>query len=198
MSKSDTMISTQDLLHLASGDHGTKGDANPKVILVGGRFTNSPTALSDLDHAVILMGERGEQIQQPGNRQFILDERTSASSSATGTNTTGLAGYADADVILDVSAAAGTSPTLDVFLDSRLDGTGYTNIAHFTQITGVGTRVAHMSKRQSAVELDGSADVGAGTVRAIGWADDLRVRTDYSGGTTSPVFDHRVTINLVG
>ncbi|MDP3064745.1 MAG: hypothetical protein Q8O40_16315 [Chloroflexota bacterium] len=128
---------------------------------------------------------------------LLLDSFTTANGSATGTAAVGLAPYRDADVLVDVTVASGTAATLDVYLDSRLDGTGWSNLGRLTAITGTAKALIHLSKRQAAVEIAGGvSDAGAGTVRAIGWGDDLRVRRNITG--TTPSFSARVWLNLFG
>ncbi len=128
---------------------------------------------------------------------LLLDSFTTAAGSATGTIAVGLAPYKDADVLVDVTAAAGTAATLDVYLDSRLDGTSWSNLGRLTAITGTAKALVHLSKRQAAVEIPGGgSDAGAGTIRAIGWGDDLRIRRDITG--TTPSFTARVWLSLIG
>lgn len=184
----------QDLLHLASGEHGTAHDTNPTHLTMGGKYVGTPTAVSSNDAVTFLAGQYGETVTQPRFRQFVMHSTTTSAASHNGTTTTGLGGFKEADVYFAVTARSGTSPTLDLYVDTRLDGTAYTNIAHFTQMTAVGTKVLHITKRQVTAEVDGSADANAGAVKAFGWADDLRVRAVVGG--TSPAFTYRVTANL--
>lgn len=132
-------------------------------------------------------------------KPVLLDSATTATGSATGTTTTGLAGFKQAYIFVDVTEGTGTSPTLNLFVDSRLDGTTYFNLARLGAITtGTINVMAILNKSQTtAAEVTGLAsDAGAGTVRNIPWADDLRIRRTITG--TSPSFSYRVWLHLTG
>lgn len=68
---------------------------------------------------------------------------------------------------LDVTAASGTGPTLDVVIEDTLDGVNFNTIGTFTQRTAAGRQV-----------LDISA----------AFSDTLRVRWTIGGGTPSFTF----------
>lgn len=46
---------------------------------------------------------------------------------------------------LNVTAASGTTPTLNVVIEDTLDGTNWYPVATFTQATGVGTQVQRVN-----------------------------------------------------
>ena len=194
MGEQDRLLSVQDLLHLASGRHGTGADVNPVLLLVGGKHVVAPTAIDNGDHVITWLDAEG--YQTPHRETILLDSYTTLGTNQNGSAFAGLGAFKDAEILVHVTAAAGTSPTLDVFLDTRLDGTNWVNLAHVTQITGTTTRVAHITKRNPALDLVVASDAGAGTVRAIGWADDLRVRSEIAG--TGPSFTSRIWADLSG
>lgn len=68
---------------------------------------------------------------------------------------------------LNVTAASGTSPTLDVVIEDTLDGTNWNPIATFAQRTGVGREVVNIT---------------------IPFSDRLRVRWTVGGTTPSLTF----------
>lgn len=72
---------------------------------------------------------------------------------------------------LAVSAASGTTPTLDVVIEDTLDGTNWNTVATFTQKTAAGAQ---------AVDVTGL------------FSDQLRVRWTIAGTTPSFTFDVRL------
>ena len=71
----------------------------------------------------------------------------SAARTATG-NTGNLTGWASPKTLriqLDVSAASGTTPTLDVLVQDTLDGTNYNTIGTFAQKTAAGREVINIT-----------------------------------------------------
>ena len=57
----------------------------------------------------------------------------------------GSGGLATLRAQLDVTAASGTTPTLDVVLEDTIDGTNYNTIATFTQLTAAGRLVVNVT-----------------------------------------------------
>jgi len=111
-----------------------------------------------------------------------------------GTWTTGLGMFRDATVFVDVTGTAGTGALGIFYVDTRLDGTGTTNLAA-TAPLGSGTQYAlQLSKHWTGtIGQDVGADVATGTIRQLGWADDLRIRLALSG--TTPLLTYRVWIS---
>lgn len=72
---------------------------------------------------------------------------------------------------LDVTAAAGTSPTLDVVIEDTLDGTNYNTIGTFAQKVTTGREVINITTP---------------------YADTLRVRHTIGGTTPSFTFSVRI------
>jgi hypothetical protein len=71
----------------------------------------------------------------------------SAARTATG-NSGNLPGYGGANTLrvqLDVTAASGTTPTLDVVVQDTLDGTNYNTIGTFAQKTTTGREVINVT-----------------------------------------------------
>lgn len=87
-----------------------------------------------------------------------------------GTASVGFAGYPRLRVQLDVTAASGTTPTLDVVLEDTIDGTNYNTIATFTQKVAAGRQVVDVTTP---------------------FADTLRARWTIAG--TTPSFTFSVT-----
>ena len=124
----------------------------------------------------------------PAGSAFILHSVTTIGSGATGTTTgtvtTGLAMWKNLDVYVDVTAEAGAATTtLFVFVDGRHpSNAAFVNIGVFAAITTAGAHIAHLTKEKaSASTTTVGVDAGAGTFRAIGWGDGLRIRTQLTG-----------------
>lgn len=122
--------------------------------------------------------------------QLYTFTTASTTGTVTGSGTTGIIGglseYEYAAVTLQITAVSGTT-TLDAYLDTRLDGTNWGNIAHFPLITGTAQHILALSRTLVANSLiaTSGADAGAGTVRNIPFGDDLRMRQALSGTSVS-------------
>lgn len=193
MGAADRHQSEQDIVNLVRGIHGTAADGTPTVFLVGGKYVAQPVAVDGGDVVAAWLDAKG--YINPHVEALTLIDFTTAGTNQTGSAVTGLGAFRDADVHVNVSAFTGTSPTLDVYADSRLDGTNWKNLARMTQMTGTGQFFLHLTKRQSGGEGTLTSDAGAGTIRAVGWGDDLRVRANIGG--TSPSVSAVISVNLV-
>lgn len=94
----------------------------------------------------------------------------SAARTASG-NSAGLTGYGASSLLrvqLNVTAASGTAPTLDVVLEDTLDGTNFNTIGTFTQATAATRQVVNITTPFSGT---------------------LRVRWTVAGTTPSFTFD---------
>jgi len=87
---------------------------------------------------------------------------------AAGTAVTGFAAARQLVLQLQVTAASGTTPTLDVVVQDTVDGTNYTTIATFTQKTGVSREVIRLTTP---------------------FTDNLRVNYEIGGVTPSFTFN---------
>ena len=196
-------LTAQEVLNKAWNPAGTAPAANPDSLNVyvagGSAYVGSGSGQ---------VGGQPFSINQPSYRQFQLDGVALGSSSATGTTTTGFGGYRHVSIYVRFSTMTGTISLVDLYVDSRLDGTNYVNLAHLTQVTsatggtlqtvitlvkggGTGTNIL-LNELLGVV-----GDAGAGTIRNIGWGDDLRIRRDISGGTTAPIFSYTVWVNAL-
>ncbi|HDK42890.1 MAG TPA: hypothetical protein ENG87_05905 [Candidatus Pacearchaeota archaeon] len=106
---------------------------------------------------------------------------------------TGYGNYRSAIIQVNVTAASGTTPTLDVYIDTSIDDTNWLNIAHYTQFTTTGRRVFRLNEYQpgGAADADATADLGAGTQQQGSWGSTIRIRWVITG--TSPSFTFDVT-----
>lgn len=93
-----------------------------------------------------------------------------------------------------VTAASGTNPTLDVYLDTVTNGSsGWTNIGHYTQFITTGRRMINVTTYNPslATDFDATSDAAAGVVRQIDFGSSIRIRW-VIGGTNSPSFNFAV------
>lgn len=106
-------------------------------------------------------------------RDFVPTQTivTSAARTASGNSDeqTGYGSAEDLRVQLDVTAASGTSPTLNVVVEDTLDGTNWNTIGTFAQRTAAGREVINISSV---------------------FTDRLRVRWTIAG--TTPSFTYSV------
>lgn len=184
MGAQDKHLSSQDILNLVQGIHGTADDASPVYLKAGGKFVNQPTANQGGDTVVFWVSQEG--YLRPHMLPVSIFSFTTAATAGTSDPLTGLGAFLDSDIYVDVTAASGTVATLGILIDARLDGTNYSNIAQLAAITTTGQYAGHITKRQSSngTTLSGTADFG--TFRAVGFGDAIRLRRQISG--TSPSF----------
>ena len=77
-----------------------------------------------------------------------VDTPTSSAARTTSGTGTALTGYGKVTAMrcqLNVTAASGTSPTLDVVIEDTLDGTNWNTVGTFTQATGATRQVINIS-----------------------------------------------------
>lgn len=87
--------------------------------------------------------------QSEDSRGAYAEEVWASSAARTASGDSGVLGeYANADslrVQLDVTAAAGTTPTLNVVIEDTVDGTNWNTIGTFSQKTAVAREVINVS-----------------------------------------------------
>lgn len=193
MATSNTAALTiADAFNAVRAEHNAAADGNPHLLNIGGKYVAAPTVVADGDQAVWWVNQYGFNIVERQN-VLLLTTTTAASGTATGTAYTGIGAFANLDIFVDVSATGGSTATLDVYVDSRLDGTSWFNLAHGATMTTASQQVMHLTKGNPAGQVTITADAGVGTVRAIGWADDIRIRYAIGGATST--FTFRVWFN---
>ena len=187
---------TQDLLNAVGGEHGATADANGILLVGGGVHAGVPTAVTGTAYVRTWLNKFGYTV--PERQNILIGSLTTASATTTAVvgTATGLGAFRDLDILVDVTGTSGTASTLTVYVDSRLDGTTYTNIGAGTLMTTISSQVIHLTKRQISGVAMVTALAGAGTVRAIGWADDVQVRYTMAGTTSAMTF--RVWFNGIG
>jgi hypothetical protein len=122
------------------------------------------------------------------SKQVTLVASNVITATATGTGTLiGLDCFSIADLQLLISAASGTSPTLDVYVQKLLpDGTTYDDLIHFTQATAAASYVATAVVGNQAVHTAATRSLGAGLVRSSTFGNTWRI--DAVVGGTNPSF----------
>jgi len=90
--------------------------------------------------------------------------------------------------VTDADAAGGD--TLDVYVQTKLDASDWTDVVHFTQVLGNGGAVRHIARVSAGLAqtmFAVSAALTAGNVRHL-LGDEWRVRWVVSGGTAEFTF----------
>ncbi len=96
---------------------------------------------------------------------------------------------------LDVSAAATDAvDTLDVKVQTKVDGTNWIDVVHFTQVLGNGGAVRHVAKvvAQEAQAMFLNAALAVGTTRNL-LGDDWRVAYVQVDGDSDASFTFSIT-----
>lgn len=120
---------------------------------------------------------------------FTLLPSTTQTASGTASGYLPVQGFTQALLQLSVSAASGTSPKLDLYLQTRLpDATTYTDLAHFTQATGTGNWYVSMITGANSAAAVQDAALAAGTVASIDFQGFWRLKWVIAGTTPSFTF----------
>lgn len=160
---------------------------------------------------------------QINTRDIVLLQSTTDTGNAAGSDINLPQGYQSAIIILNVSAASGTSPTLNVYVQSKLpqpagaDLTGgfptgtaiYDDFLAFTQLNATGTQIARVIASGPAAgtpATSGSLAVGMDYAKqdAALTANNYRIgpfggmwRVKYKIAGTSPSFTFSVVAQMV-
>ena len=150
---------------------------------------------------------------QVGERRVVLFPSTQTAvgpATVADTRTLAVAGYTSAIAILSVTAQAGTTPTLDVYVQQEIpivaasdkgggvpSGTSvWDDVIHFTQVTtSTGTWVASVVGGSGVAAAIKDAALAAGTVRNGPIGSNWRVK--YITAGTSPQYSLAVTAILI-
>jgi hypothetical protein len=148
-----------------------------------------------------------------GERKLVLFPSTQTAvgpATVAGTNPTAVAGYTSAIVVLSVTAQAGTTPTLDVYIQQEIPivastdlrgdvptGTSvWDDVIHFTQVTtATGTWVASLVGGSSVAAPIKDGTLAAATVRVGPIGSNWRVK--YVTAGTTPQYTFAVTAVLI-
>ena len=124
---------------------------------------------------------------------------SSAARTATGNSGTLDARWSQLDdirLILDCTAASGTSPTLDVALQiTPDDGTTWFSIQRFAQVTAAATRQLEFSTRRHAGQAASEAAVAStGGALAVNGVLSKKVRFIWTIAATTPSFTFAIYV----
>ncbi len=137
-----------------------------------------------------------------GTPQLLMSLTTvgsGATGTATGTAYSGLKVFRQADVIVNVTAVVGAATnSLIIFVDSQVDGTSWVNVAQFPVSTVASNFVAHFTRGTANAITDVTADAGAGTIRAVGLGDTVRIRRQITGTATTSFSASIYITNMIG
>ena len=139
----------------------------------------------------------------PASRQGVVLLASGArTETGTGNAVEGLGEFKTLFCELDVTAAATISgDTLDVFVQTSVDGTNWVDVMHFTQILGNGGAKRYFAKiihDAALTEFENGAALGAAAARAI-IGGKYRVRWDVAdtGTAGDASFTFSVTANVI-
>ena len=192
----------QAILNYVLGQHGTAtpgSGGNSEFLRMGGRYVEAPGSATGTLDLITWVDERG--YITPHIKAFTLFSTTTAGTqtTSTGTTTQGLGAMHQAVVLIDVTATAGTDPTLDCFIDSQFGGTRWINIARSTLMVGPQAALIVLDHSPATGGQIGSAnaDAAAGAVRSVGFGDNIRVRYTIGSNATSGV-SFTVYVSAIG
>lgn len=122
------------------------------------------------------------------SKQVTLAASNTLTSTTTITGTiTGLDSFSIADLQLKVSAASGTTPTLDVYVQKLLpDGSTWDDVGHFTQQTTTGSNVMTLVAGNQGIHAQATRNVASGATRTTHFGNTWRFDAVISG--TNPSF----------
>lgn len=108
-------------------------------------------------------------------------------SSDTTADMVGIAALSQATLYLNVTAASGTTPTFDLYLQKKLaDAATYQDIAHFNQVTSTSKQVMSLVTGGNKLESQQTNTLAAGTVNSVAFGAIWRLSVVIAG--TSPSF----------
>ena len=185
------LYTLQDAVNAVLAGNAQSADTNPMGLMDMGRYVATPTAVADGQYVTVLLNKLGYPIP---DRQSVLLFTTTTGGTGTFTSTAfgNIGAFQNLEVLIDVTATGGSTATLTSFIDSRIDGTTWVNLAQGGTMTTASVQVLHLTKQNPATAITITADAGVGTVRAIGWSDDIRFR--YSVGGATSTFTFRVFV----
>jgi len=127
--------------------------------------------------------------------ELVLANNSAQTTAFTG-NAFSLGGATSMFLVLDVTAASGTSPTLDVKVQTTEDGTSWCDFAAFGQATAVSrqiVRVVTIVVPNTAQVTCTDATLAAATVHQGPLGRSIRIKHLAPGGTT-PSFTYTVKV----
>ena len=181
----------QAIFNYVLGQQGTAapGGIASEFIRVGGVVGTAPGTYADSVDVGRWTDRRGFDNPHLDNITLFSTTTAGTQTTSTGTWLTGVGGLNHLMVLVDITATAGTDPTLDCFVDTDFGGTRVINVARSTLMVGPQAALIILDKSPATGGQVASvnADAGAGTVRSIGFGDRVRVRYSVGSNATSGV-----------
>lgn len=135
----------------------------------------------------------------PNLQNIVLQASAAKTATGTGTAVTGLGEWRVLILQLDVTAAAtDAGDTLDVYVQTTIDGTNWVDVYHFTQVLGNGGAKRYYGKLiwdAALTEFENAAALAAAGGRAI-VGDQYRVRWAITDADADCSFTFSVTANV--
>ena len=199
MATGDHISETRNFNRAVAGtdDNAAQTGTQNVFVKVGGVAQQTGTALSNGDEAALRLNRNGGLT--PERMHIVVGTLTTAGATTTANlgSVTNIAYYKYAQFVIDVVDTGGSTATLTIYIDSNLQSGTVTNLAASAVMTTASRQVLQLTKAGSAnVSTIVTGEAGAGTIRNVGWADDLRVRYTITGATST--FNASVTLNLIG
>ena len=179
-------------------DLATTGTSYMKI---GGLASPTGTRVAVGDDVFLRLNQFGGITPERQNVLIGTITSSTATSGAQVGSATNIGQYKFAQVVISLNGATGDTNSSTFFVDSRLDGTTWLNIAAspvMATVTSTATvHVIQLTKNIATPMTTAiTADAGPGTVRNVAFADDLRVRYTVTGDTAAVSF--RIWVNLIG
>lgn len=133
------------------------------------------------------------QVYGSQGKYITLQASTTITATTVGNSVFGLGNITHGSCVLDVTAVAGASPSVTVYIQGYPDGTNVHDYASFAAMTGTGRRVIGFLTTGTPATGSALTD-GTGTANQTGagtFGDHLRVKAVFGGTTTS--FTYSVT-----
>lgn len=179
-------VTEQEYWSLVLGEHATAAAGNPNFVRSGGVYNPTPTAATGTRDVVTWHDPYGYSVVHRDSVQVA--SFTTAASASTNTGTiSGMAALSHLTVLTDISASAGVLGTMNVLIDTDLGASGtWISIAQSSIYTAGGLYAMQLAKPQATnLESTLTADAGAGTLRRMGWGNNIRIRAVVVGTATT-------------
>ena len=179
-------VTEREILSAVTGEHATAAAGNPNFLRTGGKYVAQPTAAANGADVVDWHDARGYVTPHLDNILTVTVTTGASASTAIGT-LIGVAAFSHLTVLTDVSLATGAVATMNVIVDTDLGASGTWNaIAQSSIYTAAGQYAMQIAKPQGTnLEATLTADPGAGTLRRVGWGNNLRIRSVVTGTATT-------------
>ena len=166
--------------------HSDPVNATAAVSVVGGVYTATATANAAGDVVRLWLDAQG---YNGPHREYVLLGSFSTLGSATTTissTASGLGVFYNMVVAVNVTQATGAVATLNVLVDSQVDGTNWYNICQTPIMTASGSFVVNLVRAVATSGMSTTTlDAGVGTFRTFGWGDNVRTRLAVTGTATT-------------